>query len=249
MPSKLCILGCHNFHQELQASIAAEGWNDAVAVPFPARCGRPPLEWDELRALLPPDCNDVVVVGRACLKNLGHPPADFPPVRVEQVTQCFHLVASAATVSEAMTGGYLITPAWLADWRGHLRSMGFAPEQASEFFRDFARELVLFDSGLDPQTDSRLQEFQEIAGLPARRIAAGLDHTRVLLTRWVLERRLASERKLGKERNRQLAGQLADHAAAMDTLARLARTLNETEAISAIETCSACCSRQPPCTI
>ena len=50
--STLCILGCHNFQPEVAAAIAAEGWSDVVSAEFPARCGRPPVDWNELRALL-----------------------------------------------------------------------------------------------------------------------------------------------------------------------------------------------------
>jgi len=150
MSARLCILCCHNFHAEVGAGVTAEGWNDVVAVAFPARCGRPPVSWDELRPLLPADCGQVVVLGRSCLSKLGEPPADWPPTRSMPVQQCFHIVAGETQVNEAIAGGgYLITAAWLADWRGQLQSMGFAPEQAGEFFHDFARELVLLDSGLD----------------------------------------------------------------------------------------------------
>jgi signal transduction histidine kinase len=236
MPSKLCILACHNFHQELQASIATEGWEDVVAVSFPARCGRPSMSWEELRARVPEDCKDILVLGSACIKNLGEPPTGFPSTRVIPATQCFHLLAGEHLVNESMmSGAYLMTPAWLRDWRGHLRSMGFAPEQAGQFFRDSAKELVLLDSGLDPQAEAHLREFQETVNLPARRVNVGLDYARLLLVRWVMEWRLKLERQLSREHARSHAGEVADHVAAMDVLARLARTQHETEVIAGIE--------------
>ena len=162
MSARLCFLSCHNFHAEVGASVTAEGWDDVVAVAFPAHCGRPPVSWDELRPLLPEDCGQVVVLGRSCLTNLGDPPADWPPTRIVPMTQCFYLVAGETLVeAEISGGGYLLTPAWLADWRGQLQAMGFAPEQAGEFFHDFARELVLLDTGIDPLTTRRLAELQE----------------------------------------------------------------------------------------
>jgi signal transduction histidine kinase len=236
MTTKLCILGCHNFHQEVGAGVTAEGWNDVVVVAFPARCGRPPVNWDELRPMVPADCGQVVVLGRACLKDLGEPPAGFPPTRVVPVAQCFHLVAGEALVNEAIAGGaYLITSAWLADWRGQLKTMGFAPEQAGEFFQDFARELVLLDTGLDPDATARLAELQETTKLPARRIAVGLDTVRLRLSRLVLEWRLAAAQDATKEQARRHAGELADYVAAMDMLVQLAKTQNEAEAIVTIE--------------
>lgn len=229
MKDRLCVLSCRNFHAEVAAAIAAEGWEDAVCVAFPARCGRPPLAWDELRALIPADCGQLLLLGRACLQALGKPPAGFPAIRTLAFGQCFHLVAAAERVDAAIAdGAYLLTPSWLADWRGHLAEMGFRVEEAAGFFQDCARELVLLDTGLDPEAATRLEEFRQVAGLPARRLAVGLDHIRSLLARPLLEWRLERER-------RRHASELADHQAAMDLLSRLAQAADEEAAIAAIE--------------
>jgi signal transduction histidine kinase len=236
MTARLCILCCRNFREEVGAAIAAEGWSDVVVVAFPARCGRPPLAWEEVGALLPEDCTQVVVLGRACLTNLGEVPAGFPAVRVLPQQQCFHLVADTGLVAEAITdGGYLLTPGWLADWRGHIAEMGFPPEAAGDFFKDFASTLVLFDTGLDAATGPRLDELSAAVGLPARRVAVGLDHIRALLGRIVLEWRLDGERAARLDSERRHRRELADQVSAMDLLARLARTRQEDEAIAAIE--------------
>jgi signal transduction histidine kinase len=236
MAAKLCLLGCHNFQREVAAAIAAEGWPDVAAAEFPARCGRPPVAWTELRSLLPTDCSDVLIMGRACLHGLGEPPAEWPPVRLLRVQQCFHLVAGRTMVDEAVgRGAYLITPSWLADWRGKLAEMGFAPDGAGEFFRDCARELLLLDTGTDPQAETLLAELAAMVGVPARRVAVGLDHPRALLGALVAEWRLAVAQREARERDRRHARELADHVSAMDLLGRLAQTGSETEALAAIE--------------
>ena len=236
MSARLCILGCRNFREEVAAAIAEEGWSDVVAVAFPARCGRPPLAWEEMRALLPEGCTQLVVLGRACLANLGEVPAGFPPARLLPQQQCFHLVADTSLVADAITdGGYLLTPGWLADWRGHIADIGFPPEAAGDFFKDFASQLVLFDTGLDAATGPRLDDLSVAVGLPARRIAVGLDHIRNLLARVVLEWRLDGELMLRQDGERRHRRELADQVSAMDLLARLARTRKEDEAIAAIE--------------
>jgi len=225
MASSLCILSCHSFEPEVAAAIAAEGWPDVVARGFPVRCGRPPTSWDEVAALLPENCSQVVLLGRACLNKLADPPAGFPPVRLERQGQCFHLVAGQHLVDEAITqGGYLVTPAWLADWRGQIEKLGFAPEQAGEFFRDFAREVVLLDTGIDPATGARAAEIRDALKLPVRRIDVGLDHMRLLLSRVVLEWRLEEARRGAREDRRRHAAELADHVAALDLLPRLANS-------------------------
>lgn len=236
MTARLCILGCHNFAREVAAACAAEGWTDVVTADFPAHCGHPPVSWDELRTLLPDGCTQVVVMGRACLSKLTDPPAEFPPVRLLPQKQCFHLVAGSGLVDAAIVnGGYLITPGWLADWRGRIAELGFAPEQAAEFFKDFARELVLFDTGLDSDAGAHFAELAQTVNLPARRVAVGLDHIRMLLARVVLEWRLDEKQRAIQEQARRHARELADHVAAMDLLARLAKSQDEAGAIAAIE--------------
>jgi len=236
MPARLCILGCHNFAREVAAACVAEDWTDVLPADFPAHCGHPPVSWDELRALLPEDCTQVVVMGHACLGKLADPPAGFPPLRLLPQKQCFHLVAAAELVDEAIVnGGYLITPGWLADWRGRVVDMGFTLPQAGDFFKDFARELVLFDTGVDADAGKHLADLAQTVKLPARRVAVGLDHTRMLLARVVLEWRFDEAQRSLLEQARRHARELADHVAAVDLLARLARSQDETGAIAAIE--------------
>lgn len=236
MSARIGILCCHNFRREVSAAIAAEGWTDVDVVAFPARCGRPPLAWEELRSLLPAECGQILVIGRACLGALGAAPTGFPPLRLLRQQQCFHIVASPTLVDQAIAdGAYLLTPAWLADWRSRLSDMGFQPETAGDFFKDFAQRLLLLDTGVDPGSGVRLQELTQTIGLPAERIRVGLDHTRLLLAKAILEARLDLEHAARQEGDRRHRRELADNASGMDLLARLARTQSEADAVAAIK--------------
>lgn len=231
----LGVFVCHNFIAEVRAAIEAEGWPDVVALEFPARCGRPSLSWAELHRLIPENCSGLLVLGRACLSNLGEPPASLPPVRLVRHEQCFHLVAEPQLVDEAIgAGAYLLTPSWLAEWPRQLQALGFAPQEASAFFADFASSLVLLDTGLDPQAAGRLAEFQAVVKLPARSLAVGLDHTRLLLCRLVLTWRLEQAQQAAREQARRHGAELADYVAAMDLLTRLAKTQSEADTIGTI---------------
>jgi hypothetical protein len=114
MAGILCLLCCRNFRPEIEAAVAAEEWSDVVVAEFPARCGRPPLGWAELRPLVEHDCDQVVVLGRACLKGLQQAPPDWPAVRLEPQEECFQLVAGASLVNEAIARGGLPNDARLA---------------------------------------------------------------------------------------------------------------------------------------
>lgn len=233
---KLCLLCCENFRPEIEAAVVAEGWSDVAVGVFPARCGRPALNWDELRPLLEPDCSRVEIIGNACLIKLDEAPPDWPPVRRLQHTECFHMLAGAALVDEAIArDAYLITPGWLNNWRDKLRQMGFDETTAGEFFRDFAHELLLLDTGVDTDAPRKLAELAAAVGLPGNRVPVGLDHVRRLLGRLVAEWRLEEEQQQAVQRERGHAREVADHKAAMDFLGRLPLLKDERETISAIE--------------
>lgn len=236
MAGRLCFLTCEGFRAELEAAIAAEGWADVSTVIYPCQCGHPPLDWQELRRRLPENCTRAMVLGHACIGTSAPPPEGSPPIQLAILDQCFHLVAPALLVDEAIQeGAYLMTPTWLRSWRGQLARMGFTADNAGEFFRDFATGLVLLDTGLLPDAPARLAELAKTLGLPARRLPVGLEPTRLQLARWVAEWRLAEAARAAAEQDRRHAQELADHLSAMDLLARLARITREAESIAAIE--------------
>jgi diguanylate cyclase (GGDEF)-like protein/PAS domain S-box-containing protein len=235
MTGKLCLLCCHNFHAEVAAVVAAEGWTDVSVVAFPSRCGRPPLSWEELSPQVEKDCSRIVIFGRACLQGLGDPSDDWPQVKTIQLEECFDLVAGATFVAEAIArDAYLITPGWLADWRGNLHKMGFNEGNVAEFFQDFARELLLLDTGVAADAGNQLAEFAGAAGLPATRAAVGLDYLRQSLARLVAEWRLDEAQQQTLECERNFNRELAGHKSAMDFLGRLTMLKDERIAISAI---------------
>lgn len=236
MNAKLCIFCCHGFLPEFEASILAEGWRDVVLAEFPVRCGRPALTWDELRAVLPDACSQIIVFGVACLDGMGEPPSDFPAVKVVHKDQCFHLLASPTLVNEAIANGaYLITPSWLKNWRGQVQALGFDEQRVGELFADFAKELLFLDTSLDPEMPTYLAELQTATQLPTRRIAVGLEHTRLSLAKWVLEWRLAQAEQLAQSQIRHYNRERADQVAAMDMLVFLAKTQQESQVIAAIK--------------
>ncbi|CAK0777854.1 two-component system, sensor histidine kinase and response regulator [Gammaproteobacteria bacterium] len=236
MNNLLCVLCCQNFFPEIQAVVQSEGWVDVKVAYYPVRCGRPPMSWEELHALLPVGCSTVAILGRACLRNLDKPPAHWPRTKIFHQGECFHLVAGKTMVAEAINrGAYLVTPSWLENWQSRLAAMGFQISHAGEFFRDFARELVLLDTGIPPDATIRLKEMGQVLVLPVQRLAVGLDYTHLLLGQVVAG--LRSEEDFHHARQRELfhARKIADLSTAMDLLGRLALLREESEAVTAME--------------
>lgn len=234
--SKLCLLCCDSFLLEFQASLDQDGWEDVVIAGFPARCGRPPLIWEQVYERLPEECSQVVVLGLACMAGLDEPPPGFPPIKRITKAQCFHFIAGEQMVNEAIAeGAYLMTPVWLKHWRQQIENLGFEPQQAGEFFRDVAKELILLDTGLEADSALWLAELQAVTTLPARRMVVGLDHARQTLARIVLEWQLAQTQQSLQQQKRRYGVELANHVAAMDMLIPLAKTQHESEVISSIQ--------------
>lgn len=235
MTGKLCLLCCHHFYPEVAAAVAAEGWEDVSVAAFPARCGRPPLGWDELHPLTGKECTRIVIFGRTCLAGLGTPPDDWPEVRQIQQDECFNLVAGTTLVADAISrGAYLITPGWLEDWRGNLGTMGFNEGNAGEFFRDFARELLLLDTGVAADTPHKFAELSNAVSLPVTRVPVGLDYLRPSLARLVAEWHLDEQQQQVLEREHDFVRELAGYKSAMDFLGCMTQLKNERIAISAI---------------
>lgn len=238
---ELCFIGCTNFHGEVAAAVAAEGWTDVHTAAVPARCGCPPLRWDEVAAVLPPGCQQVVLMGRACVAGMGEgegrtpAPAGLPPVQVVRLAQCFHLAAGPHQVAQAMAaGGHLVTPGWLAHWREHLARMGLPAGLAAAFFHEHARELVLLDTGVDPQATTDLADFAAAVALPTRRVDVGLDTLQPLLSAWRAQALLRQAQADAAAQGRQHRQERADQACGMDLLRHLGQVQNEAEVIGAL---------------
>ncbi len=76
MQAKYCIFCCHHFADDVCAALEAEGLSQDVTVQaFAPYCGRPALQWQPLHASLPPETTHALVLGSACVKELGRPPA------------------------------------------------------------------------------------------------------------------------------------------------------------------------------
>ena len=233
---RLGIIACDLVQKEIRACVQAGGWPEVQVSGFPADCGRPPVDWDRLRALLPDGCGAALVIGSACLGSLGEPPPGCPPLILLRQEQCFQLVAGPSLVAQALRqGAYLLTPGWLVDWRAHLERMGFAPGQAAEAFQAFARELVLFDTGVEPDAPVLLEAFAQAVQLPARRIPVGLDHLQPLLARCVAELRLEAERGAWTAERAGFLKERADQALIQEQLARLTESRQEGEVLAAVE--------------
>lgn len=228
---RLCILSCGDFYPDVAAAVAAEGWEDVSVAAFPPDCAMPPLDWEQIRQHVPADCTQLVLVGNICLKQLSASPPGMPPVEVVALEECFDLVAPAELVREKITdGAYLMTPSWLQGWENRMRARGFDRSAAAEFFQDFARKLVLLDTRPDGKGGAWLEKMSEAVGLPASRVAVGLDEVRKRLRPVVCQWRERGKPGSDGAKLREDA----DLAATLELMAQIAVVSQESEVAAQI---------------
>ena len=235
MPDKLRLLVCSYFAEEARAALAGEAFADVDIIVFPARCGRPPLTWDEVAALTPSNDAALYLLGGTCLAQLGPPLPTLPQSHVDQATQCFYRVLNPAMVdSYVQAGAYLMTPAWLRQWPAHIAAWGFDRAQAREFFAETITKLVLLDTGVDPQSAARLEACAAFVARPYEQVHVGLDYFRLTLERIVLAWRLNSARTRAETEAAQAQQQIAEYAMTLDLMGMLAQFSTEEETIQNI---------------
>ncbi len=227
MPDRLCFLVCSNLKKELDTVVKSDNLDNVTTAAFPARCGYPPLEWEEVRQVLLTngDSKPVYMIGGCCLVGLKIPPEDQNMIHLHREEQCFYLLASRQMIDKYLKeGAYLVTPGWLCGWRQTLGNWGFVDrESAREFFSPSINRLVLLDTGIDPGSLANLQEFASFVDCPYEHVPLGLDYFKSFIKQVVLEWWLKNADK-----------KISDYAMVLEMLDKLSQTNNELEVIQAI---------------
>jgi signal transduction histidine kinase len=234
---QFCILICKHFEREVKAVLSSGAFDDVSMAAFPAGCGSPRMEWDDLcRAA--GDCaksGQVYVFGSCCIAGLGKPPPDLKHWDVHRLNQCFYLLDHRERIDEYLRKGcYLISPGWLINWQYHIEIWGFDQNTVREFFAESAKELILLDTGIDANSAEHLKAFAEFVDRPFRIMRTGLDLLKLFLEKNVLKWRLENQRKKAEAALKQSQKQATDHAMTMDWVSTLARTFSEKEAVENI---------------
>lgn len=225
---KLCFLVCQNYRYEVEKSIIEQGWEDVSFLVVRACCGRNTMSWQKIKEILPSGVTKVVAIGRDGFNELEEPPLDFPQISRLSLELCFSLVAGNTFVSDLMESrSYLITPGWLEHWQSKIEELGFPLESAGKYFKEFANDLVLLDTGIFPDSILKLKELSIALELPFRRIRVGLDYTKLLLNLEVHQWRYNEKNleNIAKEKKHTRA--IADFELIIDQLTRLSNFASE----------------------
>ncbi|MBK5939250.1 diguanylate cyclase domain-containing protein [Halochromatium roseum] len=244
---------CRQFIREAEAAIEGVARLGHLRLhPFPARCGAPPLQEDEVARLMEgvPAAEPVIWVGGVCTARLCVPggrcdrAAAQRPAAVYPLSQCFHLLADPDLVDDQLrAGSYLCSPGWLANWRKHLQALGLAePAMARALFADSVRCLVLLDTEAAQQSThaadstpptllAELEAFAAHVDRPYARKPVGLGYLRLQLTQIGTQAALRQARMQATERVSEAQRQAAEAAMAMDLLGELSSATDQADVI------------------
>jgi diguanylate cyclase (GGDEF)-like protein len=232
----LCLRVCAHFRRDVEAALSHLGAKDVRVQVYPSVCTLNPGRCDPVEtpaAPLQEGC-DGVLVFFGCGPDIRETPTD-PRVQIVRLEHCTQLLAGRDTLArEIQSGSYLVTAGWLKHWREHLRAMGFDRETASRFFQECSRELLLLDTGTDPDAFSELEAMGRYLSLPYRSRFVGLDYLGLLLDdaihRWRHTAAAAGTREVLARANQKVA----DYAMAFDLMVRLSHLTDETTTINAV---------------
>jgi hypothetical protein len=231
MPVELTLLVCAKLRRETEAALKTPGLEGVRVAVVPAACDvRAPQRTELARAVAArvEACGPCCLLGGSCLTGVELP--RMPELEAVRGPTCFHLLANGELVDHWIRqGAHLVTPGWLANWRGELEAWGLDRKTAGALFREGASRLLLLDTGVDPAAAARLPELAAYLEIPCDVAPVGLDHYRLV----VLDaaRRVRARLPGGDEAD-VLRRRLADGAAIFDFTVRLAGAQRESEVVA-----------------
>jgi len=235
---KLCLLVCQNLAADISYAVKTEGYTEVAVVPFSGFCSPAPVDWsavtrdlDSRRAEYSKIC-----LLSGCLRNTqASIPTELSACIPPTIDTCLKMFAPPAVIDRHLTANvYILTSGWLTEWQQHLTQWGFDSQTAPLFFADFARYLLLIDTGLKADSLTDLQEFADFVGLPYEVYQGGLDYFRLFLKTIVQAWQMEQQQKKTAVSLGEAQQQSANYAMVQELIGGITRVMSESEAIAQI---------------
>ena len=234
MSGQCGILVCDMLCRETEAALAAEGLAGVRTVTFPCACRGAHDPGDRLTPVVAAHVeafDHLLLLNGDCLWAAHRDLAPALQAKVALGPDPFSLFLPSDLVRHYQgAGAYLLTPGWLADWPDRLTAWGFDQATARDFFAECCTRLVLLDTGLRPDSSTKLKELAAFVARPCERLPVGLDLLRLRIKAWRMERRPTD----APGDPAASTAPAADYATALDMLQRFSSLQNETEIAAAV---------------
>jgi diguanylate cyclase (GGDEF)-like protein len=236
MDKKLTIIFCNSYQKEAEEIFRRHRWKNINAVFFPEVCRYPHLRQgieEQLETLRKNPESEVQMIG--CYTNCIDSQERPHDSSRKCLQQCLHMLVPPSIATFYFDQGIHLFPSgWLLHWREHLTQWGLDQQTAREMYHESAKELVLVDTLLAPDSEQSLRLFGEYLDLPTNRLPIGLDYMTMHLVNIVLDWQHKQDIDRIQSMMRESNQTLADYAMAIDLLMNLTQIHNETEAITEI---------------
>jgi len=242
MEPKLCLAICNNFIMEFDKIISDEELDMVKVIGLPCSCvqGRCRKSLYNVSDLVKPEkCDEIQWLQCGGIGNSPEHETTKGGVRIVHnvLNSCFGLFTNEEIIAAHLgDGAYLTTPGWVVNWPHQLENWGFDQNTAQEFFKEFAKKIVLLDTGVLPGAQQKCREFAQYVNLTCEIQNVGLDHCTLkmkdIVRNWELEQNRRKVQKLEKA----LARQNADLSTIFDFLAELTSQNDENSVAETIAT-------------
>ncbi len=234
---KLNIYICENYAVEYNDILRQEGFDDVIINPYPCICENK-AKRVQAKALLEKSIQQtdsgVVICGKNC---------DIMPLisnntsfEARTTNYCFNHLANDQFINYILQrGGYIIGLGWLNNWREHIKSAGFDRETAIRFYKEFCKELVFFDAGIDKNVQKNLKELSEFLELPYIIVPFETEPLHLLLKSIVYGWRLNTKKKNCEKSISEVQAQCAEYSAILDLIGKIASYTNKRDTIEKIK--------------
>lgn len=166
---------CENFAWDYRQIIESKHFDFVTVVPFSCICNDRKKKPAVAKQISEDSGEKMLITSRDCdvAKMLSQ---DDQSMVIFEGEHCFHDYLNEKFVDYIIAkGGYIVTAGWLHNWQKHLAKAGFDQETAPNFYQECCSELVLLDTGNDPNIETPLAALAAYVRLPYRMIYVGLE--------------------------------------------------------------------------
>jgi len=233
----LNIFVCENFAPEFIKVVETEGFEDVIIKPFPCMCENKRKRSQTLKLLQ--DCinnhdEGLVLCSKHCdIIKLIPKESSF---EIHSSNYCFNHLANDPFIDYVLQrGGYIIGLGWLNNWREHIEIAGFDKNTARLFYKEFCKELVFFDAGIDNTVEKKLKELSKFLELPYIIIPFEVESIQYFIKSAVYEWRLHKSNKEYATSIALVQAQCAEYSAILNLIGKISFYTNKLDTIEKIK--------------
>lgn len=234
---KLNIYVCENYYPEFRKVIDKQNFTDVIVIPYPNMCGNKAKKKD-VQKLFEDNSNTadkgLVICSKSC--DVMKIVSEIPLIDILQSNYCFSHLANEQFINYILQrGGYIIGLGWLNNWRNHINIAGFDRDTARSFYKEFCKELIFFDAGIDQNAEIQLKELSEFLNLPYSIIPYELESIQTMIKSVVFEWRLNNKNDNCAKSILEIQSKCAEYSAILDLLSKISSYNNKRDAIERIK--------------